>query len=89
MVTVFGIMSRLAGHPVMELPGWGLHIFIDIATHQGMFALHFLWPFSSYNVSGLRWESHWFLAANYGALLLVDSWILGNARAGARKQQET
>jgi hypothetical protein len=60
---------------MLELLGWLLHIVIDIPTHVGIFALHFLWPLSSFSVSGSRWENRWFMAANYGALLLVYLWI--------------
>lgn len=71
----FGIVWVVARRPVLEMLGWCLHILTDIPTHQGIFALHFLWPLSSYCISGLRWESHWFLAANYGALLLLYWWM--------------
>jgi len=72
---IFGIVWVLAKRPVLELLGWGLHILIDIPTHQKMFSPHFLWPFSSYGISGFRWESPWFMAMNYGLLLLVYSWM--------------
>ena len=80
---VFGMVWILRRRPVLELLGWGLHILIDIPTHQGMFALHFLWPFSTYGISGIRWEARWFMAANYGALLLVYSWMWINRRAAS------
>jgi hypothetical protein len=51
--------------------GWALHILIDIPTHQGIFAVRFLWPLSHYAFSGIRWESPSFFAANYGLLCLV------------------
>ncbi|HLV89366.1 MAG TPA: hypothetical protein VKV39_20440 [Candidatus Sulfotelmatobacter sp.] len=72
---VFGVVWILAKRPVLEMSAWCLHILIDIPTHQGIFALHFLWPLSSYAVSGIRWESHWFIATNYGALFLLYSWM--------------
>ena len=77
---VFGIVWVVARRPVLELLGWGLHILIDIPTHTGIFALHFLWPFSSYGISGVRWESGWFMAANYGALVVVYLWMWSGAR---------
>src|SRR5215831_2414439 len=78
---VFGIAWLCAKRPVWELLAWSVHILIDIPTHQGIFALHFLWPLSSYGLSGLRWESNWFLAANYTALVLLYSWIwIGDRR---------
>ncbi|HUA14958.1 MAG TPA: hypothetical protein VMG31_06650 [Verrucomicrobiae bacterium] len=76
----FGIVWFLARRPILEMLAWGLHILIDIPTHQGIFALHFLWPLSSYGISGLRWENRWFLAVNYGALLLLYSWMWFVAR---------
>ena len=72
---VFGIVWVSAKRPILELLGWGLHILIDIPTHEGMFAPHFLWPFSSYGVSGIRWENHWFQALNYCALGFVCFWM--------------
>ena len=72
---VFAVAWLLARRPILEMLAWALHILIDIPTHQGIFALHFLWPFSSYGFSGLRWENHWFMAANYTALLLLYSLI--------------
>jgi len=72
---MFAVAGLLARRPILEMLAWALHILIDIPTHQGIFALHFLWPFSSYGFSGLRWENHWFMAANYTALLLLYSLI--------------
>jgi len=72
---VFGVIWLLRKRPMLELWGWLLHIVIDIPTHVGIFALHFLWPLSSFSVSGYRWENRWFFVANYGALLLLLSWM--------------
>jgi hypothetical protein len=72
---VFGVMWLLKKRPPLVLLGWLFHILIDIPMHQGMFALHFLWPLSSFAISGVRWENRWFMMANYGALLLVFSWM--------------
>jgi len=77
---VFGIAWPLAKRPVLEMLAWGLHTLIDNPSHQGIFALHFLWPLSSYGISGLCWENRWFFAANYAALLLLYSWIWIAAR---------
>lgn len=72
---VFGLVWLICGRPLLEMLAWGLHILIDIFTHQGIFAVHFLWPFSSYGFNGIRWEGRWFMAANYGALCMVLLWI--------------
>lgn len=76
----FGATWLVARRPILEMPAWGLHILIDIPTHQGIFALHFLWPLSSFGFSGLRWENHWFMASNYAALFLLYSWVWVAAR---------
>ena len=77
---VFGLVWGVAGRPVLELLGWGLHILIDIATHQGIFAIHFLWPISTYAFNGTRWENPWFLAVNYGLLTALFVWIWVRSR---------
>ena len=88
-IVVFGMTWLLMKRPVIELMGWLLHILIDIPTHQGMFALHFLWPLSSFSISGLRWENRWFMVANYGALLLVYSCLWIKKRRLRRKIQRS
>ena len=77
---IFGLSWLLVKHPIVEMLAWGLHILIDIPTHQGIFALHFLWPLSPYGISGPRWENPWFLLANYSALFLLYSWMGVEAR---------
>ncbi len=71
----FGASWLLVRRPILEMLAWSLHILIDIPTHQGMFALHFLWPLSSYGITGLRWEHRWFLATNYAALFVLYWWM--------------
>jgi hypothetical protein len=78
---VFGLVWGIVRRPVWELLGWGLHILIDIPTHTGIFAIHFLWPLSSYGFEGIRWENPWFMAVNYGALLAVFGWMWRARRA--------
>jgi len=79
---VFGLVWLILRRPVFEMLGWALHILIDIPTHQGIFAVHFLWPLSNYGFSGFRWENRWFLALNYAALLAVFVWLwVQNTRA--------
>jgi hypothetical protein len=77
---VFALVWIIARRPVLEMSGWALHILIDIPTHQGIFAIHFLWPFSRYAVSGLRWGGHWFMAVNYGILLILYLWMWSRRR---------
>jgi hypothetical protein len=67
-VICFGAFWLLFQKPVLEMLGWALHIVIDVFTHSGIFAIKFLWPVSSVHIDGKRWESPWFLAANFSAL---------------------
>jgi uncharacterized membrane protein YvlD (DUF360 family) len=72
---VFGLVWTILHRPVLEMLGWALHILIDIFTHEGIFAVHFLWPLSNYGFNGIRWENRWFMALNYAALLAVLAWL--------------
>jgi LexA-binding, inner membrane-associated putative hydrolase len=81
---VFGIVWALQRRPPLALLGWALHIVIDIFTHQGMFAVQFLWPLSSIAISGVRWENPWFLTANYLALVVVWSMLRLKRKSRAR-----
>ncbi len=67
----FGAVWLLVRRPVLEMLGWAIHIVIDVFTHSGMFAVKVLWPVSSIHLNGTRWESPWFLAANYAAIASV------------------
>jgi hypothetical protein len=47
--------------------------------------VHFLWPLSNYGFNGIRWEEPWFLAVNYGLLVVVLAWLwLQNRKPLAR-----
>ena len=69
--TVFGLAWLFLRHPPLAMLGWILHISIDIFTHRGWFATHFLWPVSPLHVDGIPWETGWLLATNYAAIALV------------------
>ena len=73
----FGAVWLVAGRPVLEMLGWALHIFIDVFTHSGLFAVQFLWPVSSFHLDGIRWEATPFLALNYAVLasIFLSLWI--------------
>ena len=64
----FGAIWLWRRKPVLEMTGWLLHIVIDIFTHNGIFAIRFLWPLSQVHVDGARWENSWLLGLNYTAL---------------------
>lgn len=84
----FGMVWAIFRRPVLEMLGWALHNLIDILTHMGIFAVHFLWPLSNYGFNGIRWENRWFLALNYAALLavLASLWVQ-TRKAHARTSQ--
>ena len=81
---VFTLVWLMHRRPVLELLGWALHILIDIPTHQGIFAIHFLWPLSSFGFEGVRWENHWFLASNYFVLAVIFGWMWAISRETVR-----
>jgi len=82
---VFGLVWVILRRPLFEMLAWALHILIDIPTHSGIFAVHFLWPLSTYGFNGIRWENRWFLALNYTALLTLFAWLwLQTSKAHAR-----
>ena len=66
--------------------GWALHIVIDVATHKGIFAFHFLWPLSNDGFNGIRWEERWFLALNYAALLAVLAWLWNRSDTANKRE---
>lgn len=80
----FGLVWLWLRRPVLEMLGWGLHIFIDIFTHQDMFAIRFLWPLSPVHRNGIRWETPWLLAVNYAALASVYLWMWAFSRRAGR-----
>lgn len=69
---VFLIVWFIRRKPLWEMSGWALHILIDIPTHvSAFFPTPFLWPLSSFEVSGISWGNPYFMAINYSALVLV------------------
>jgi len=71
----FGAAWLFFRKPVLEMLGWALHILIDVFTHGGIFAVKFLWPISPVHIDGKRWETTWFLTANYTILALLYLWL--------------
>lgn len=64
----FGAACLILRRTPIVMLGWLLHIGIDIFTHRGWFATHFLWPASEVHFDGIPWETGWLLLANYAAL---------------------
>ncbi len=56
----------------LPLAGWWLHISIDFFTHsKDYYAVPVLYPFTDWSFDGIAWTTPWFMAANYGALVVV------------------
>ena len=85
----FAAFWLLVQKPVLEMLGWAIHIIIDVFTHSGLFAIKFLWPVSSIHVDGKRWETPWFLAANYAALASLYLWLWLHRVNGRDSQQRS
>ena len=65
---VFALVSLLFRRPVWVMLGWALHVVMDIPTHSAHFPTPFLWPLSSYTISGVSWRQWSFTLINYSAL---------------------
>lgn len=71
-LVVFGIVYVIVRRPVWELGGWLFHVLIDIMTHTyRFFPTPFLWPISTFKLSGISWGAPWFMALNYGSIAVV------------------
>ena len=69
---VCALVWFLRKKPFWEMGAWGLHILSDIPTHtSAFFPTPFLWPFSSFHVSGIQWSSPTFLVWNFTIMALV------------------
>ncbi len=69
---IFLVIWLIRGKPFTPLLAWGLHILMDIPTHAtGFFPTPFLFPISSYSVSGIPWSTPALFLANWFALILV------------------
>lgn len=60
----------------IPLIGWWLHIVIDVFTHSAEFyPSPVLYPFTQRGFDGLAWNTPWFLAVNYVALVAAAAWL--------------
>ncbi len=75
-LAVFGLVWLIRRRPVWEMSAWAIHVLIDIPTHtRAFFPTPIFWPFSHTEFSGISWASPWFMALNYGAILIVWLYI--------------
>lgn len=69
---VFGFVFFWRSEIWWPLSAWGLHIFIDIATHTfEFFPTPFLFPLSSWKINAINWADPIFMLMNYTLLILV------------------
>ena len=69
-VTVL-VRCRL-GRIWIPLWGWWSHIVIDVFTHSAdYYPVPVLYPFTQRGFDGLAWNTPWFLALNYAAIVLA------------------
>jgi hypothetical protein len=63
---------KFDGRIPWEMGGWLLHILIDVPTHSyKFFPTPVFWPISSWRFDGISWGIPWFMALNYGALVVL------------------
>ncbi len=52
--------------------GWGLHILLDVFTHNAkFFPTPILWPISKFHFSGIAWSNKYFMIFNYSVLAFL------------------
>ena len=67
----------------IPLLGWWSHIVLDVFTHSAdYYPSPVLYPFTQRGFDGIAWNTPWFLALNYAALLLTWLWILARPILG-------
>lgn len=83
-LVVYLVRGRRLWWPLL---GWGLHISIDIFTHgREFFPTPFLWPVSKFTVNSFSWAEPWFMAVNYGTLMVAYvAWYLRDRRARSKR----
>lgn len=70
---VFALAWFVRGKPLWELYGWLMHILFDIPTHSAdFFPTPLFWPISDWRFThGFSWGQWWFMALDYGLLVVV------------------
>lgn len=70
--SAFLLVWAIRKKPLWEMSAWGLHIFIDIFTHdKSFFPTPFLWPISDYGFSGVSWGHPIIFFSNVTLLLCL------------------
>ena len=73
---MFVLVWIARGKPLMELSAWGLHITLDIFTHNdAFFPTPFLWPISDAHVNGVPWSDPIIYFPNVLLLAVLYAWF--------------
>ncbi|OHA10393.1 MAG: hypothetical protein A3I44_06225 [Candidatus Sungbacteria bacterium RIFCSPLOWO2_02_FULL_51_17] len=88
-VVVFAVaflaLWALQRRPVIEFLAWGLHIAVDIPTHDAtFFPTPFLWPIADVSVSGIPWIHPIVFIPNIVALAGLYYWFFYRKNQGAQ-----
>lgn len=60
----------------LPLLGWWSHVVIDVFTHSAAFyPSPVFYPFTYWGFDGLAWNTPWFLALNYAAIVAALVWL--------------
>ncbi len=80
-LAVTALAWALRGAPGLALAGWWSHIVIDVLTHSAdYYAVPVLYPFTERGFDGIAWNTPWFLALNYAALVTIALWLRSTRR---------
>lgn len=84
---VFAIAFFIFKKKSLVIGGWLLHILMDIPTHTyKFFPTPVFWPLGGWKFNGFPWANPYFLATDYGLLIIVYSWLIW--REGKNKKRE-
>jgi len=82
-VTIFGLVWLFSKKVYYPLLAWGLHILVDIPTHDlSFFPTPFLWPFSSYVFDGVIWASSYVLIPDVIIIVVLYAWYFLRSKSG-------
>jgi hypothetical protein len=69
----------------LPLLGWWSHIVIDVFTHSAEFyPSPVLYPFTESGFDGVAWNTPWFMAVNYAAIVIALALLLMTRRRHAK-----
>ena len=70
------LLWAVRGSLWIPLAGWWSHIVIDVFTHSAdYYPAPVLYPITQRGFDGLAWNTPWFMALNYAALVAAGVWL--------------